>query len=346
MSIPEIEGPFSHPSRLALIDAYFAERKVAAVDAWKDVYRLLLWSDPTTGLAHCYESDKAQPGRPWYARTLAFHDWLAKQLGVTNSALPDQLDWMFRAVIKRVAAEEAAKQEGLWPKAAEQRAPYNEKPDPGDDPELRALIEPLLPPDPAAQPSDETVREVLRSVRAYITSENKRKNLLGRGFEDVLRGILERLETGPPAAMGTQTAIEEIPGFRPPRSGEKTEKVDLWVGPADGRRILVSAKWSVRADREKQMRSEFQTYVDCNATSQPFEYVWVTNEFDPARLVANATATAHNAYLFAAVVHVNPDAVRLVHQLDQPELRPRLAELKSQIDTGRITGLGDWLASL
>lgn len=76
MSPPE-QGPFSHPSRLALIRDYFGDRRVDPQDAWKDVYRLLLWADPTIGLAHCYESDKAQPGRPWYARTLAFHSWLA-----------------------------------------------------------------------------------------------------------------------------------------------------------------------------------------------------------------------------------------------------------------------------
>lgn len=74
------------------------------------------------------------------------------------------------------------------------------------------------------------------------------------------------------------------------------------------------------------------------------EYVWVTNEFDPARLVANATA--HNAPLFSAVVHVNPDAVRLVHELDHPKLRRKLAELKTQLETGRITGLSDWLTTL
>lgn len=346
MSLEEIEGPFSHPSRLALIETYFAGRTVLPAEAWKDVYRLLLWCDPTTGLAHCYESDKAQPGRPWYRRTLAFHAWLAEQMGVGNDNLPDQLDWMFRAVIRRVAAEEAGKQDALLQKSAEQRAPYAAMPEPGDDPELRELIEPLLPRDQSLGPTDEVVREVLRRVRAHIASENKRKNLLGRGFEDVLHGVLARLVGGAPATMGTQMPIEEIPGFRPPRSGEKTEKVDLWVGPGHGRRTLVSAKWSVRADREKQMRSDFQTYVDCNATSDPFEYVWVTNEFDPARLVANATATAHNAYLFTQVVHVSPDAVRLVHELDAPRLKTTPARLKEQLDGGRIIGLGDWLAAV
>src|SRR4051794_36975364 len=130
MTPSESEGPFSHASRVALIDAYFAGRRVAPADAWKDVYRLLLWTDPTTGLAHCYESDKAQPGRPWYSRTLAFHAWLAQALGTTNEQLGEQLDWMFRAVIQRVAAEEQARQQALWPRAAEQRAPYDGMPDP------------------------------------------------------------------------------------------------------------------------------------------------------------------------------------------------------------------------
>src|SRR4051794_9955860 len=101
------DGPFSHPNRVALIEAYFGSRRVQPNKAWEDVYRLLLWADTTTGLAHCYESDKAQPGRPWYARTLRFHAWLAEQFGVDARELADTLDWMFRAVIGRVAAEES-----------------------------------------------------------------------------------------------------------------------------------------------------------------------------------------------------------------------------------------------
>ena len=81
-----------------------------------------------------------------------------------------------------------------------------------------------------------------------------------------------------------------VRGFRAPRTGDKTEKVDLWIAPGD-RRVLVSAKWSVRSDREKQMRGDFLTYVTCNELREPFEYIWITNEFDPARLVANATFT-------------------------------------------------------
>ncbi len=337
--------PFSHGNRIALINQYFLGRSVDAADAWKDVYRLLLWTDATTGLAHCYESDKAQPGRPWYARSLAFHAWLADQFGVEPTELAERLDWMFRQVIMRVADEEAERRAHLGARATEQLASYEAPmPEPGDDPELRQLIEPLLPHD--ADLDDDLVRDVLRRVRTHIGSENKRKNLLGRGFEDVLAGILRRLEGGPSADLGTQTPIEAIHGFRAPRSGDKSEKVDLWVAPSIRRRVLVSAKWSVRADREKQFRGDFLTYVAANEVREPFEFVWVTNEFDPARLVANATNTEGNRYLLDAVVHVCPPALEIVHELDGMALRGTPARLRELLDSGRIVGLDHWLKGL
>lgn len=341
------DGPFSRPNRVALINRYFGDREVDPRDAWKDVYRLLLWCDPTTGLAHCYESDKSQPGRPWYGRTLAFHSWLGEQLDLSNDSLPDALDWMFRQVIDQVAAEETYRREALAAKAADQRSLYDlTMPIPGDDPELRMLIEPLLPSDPSQRPREDTIRETLRKIRTHIGNENKRKNLLGRGFEDVLIGVLERLEGGSPADFGSQTAIEDIPGFRAPRSGDKSEKIDLWASPSPHRRVLVTAKWSVRADREKQMRGDFLTYVAANSVRDPFEFVWITNEFDPARLVANATNTESNRHLLDAVVHVCPDALEVVHELDQPGLPRTRARLKSLLEERRIISLGSWLEGL
>ncbi len=345
MSTPTT-GVFSRAARLALVDRYFGDRLVEPDEAWKDVYRLLLWADATTGLAHCYESDKAQPGRPWYARTLAFHSWLAMHLDVPPLGLAEELDWMFRQVIKRVADEETAKRHALEEKAEEQLAAFSRPmPVPGDDPELRDIIGPLLT-ESAVRPSDDTIRYVLRRVRTHIASENKRQNLLGRGFEDVLAGVIQRLDTSEPPDVGTQTAIQEIDGFRAPREGDKDEKVDLHAITRSERRVLVSAKWSVRADREKQMLFDFRTYVDCNERRQPFEYVWVTNEFDPARLVANATSTEGNQWLFDAVVHVCPPALHVVHALDRPSLPQTPAHLKELLDDGRIIGLGEWLGGL
>ena len=80
---PRIDRAFGAESRLQLLDEYFSVNgNVTPANAWQHVYQLLLWTDRTTGLAHCYESDKAQPGRKWYERSLAFHDWLAGSLGV------------------------------------------------------------------------------------------------------------------------------------------------------------------------------------------------------------------------------------------------------------------------
>lgn len=344
----ETDGPFSQPARVALIDAYFGDRQVVPADAWKDVYRLLMWTDTTTGLAHCYESDKAQPGRPWYARTLAFHAWLADQLEVGVGQVADELDWMFRQVIAQLALGEQDKRFALWDKSALQRADYpDEMPEPGDDPELRQLIEPLLAADHSIRPDDETIRDVLRQVRAHIGSENKRKNLLGRGFEDVLAGVLTRMPGGGPAQVGVQTPIHEVPGFRGVREGEKDEKVDLHVVTETGERIMASAKWSVRADREKQMASDFTTYVDCNQRREPFQYVWITNEYDAARLVANATRTQGNSQVFTDVVHVCPEALRVVHELDADKpLRSTARELRGLIDRDRIRSLSGWLSEV
>jgi hypothetical protein len=255
---------------------------------------------------------------------------------------------MFRQVIAEVATAEVSRRAQLAVRAQAQRQDYDESmPQPGEDPELRDIIEPLLPHGASLRPTDDVIRDVLQRARTHITSENKRKNLLGRGFEDVLAGITRRLTGTPPSALGTQTSIEEIRGFRAPREGDKTEKVDMWVERPGGTRVLVSAKWSVRADREKQMRGDFLTYVDCNEIREPFEYVWVTNEFDPARLVANATNTEGNRFLFDAVIHLCPDALRIVHDLNRPEALPRtLAQLNDALNDERIIGLDAWLRGL
>jgi hypothetical protein len=348
-STPSSQGPFSQPNRVRLIDEYFAARAISVVDpatAWIDVYRLLLWVDSHTGIAHCYESDKSQPGKPWYSRSLVFHDWVSTRLHVDPLELKDDIDWMFRHVIGAVTQAEADEmvhdamrvQGRLFP--GEQR----HLPLPGDDPQLQAIVAPLMASDPDERPTDEEVKDVLRKVYAHMSSGKKRANLLGRGFEDVLAGILRRL-AGPPAVFATQTPLERIPGFRPAREGDKAEKVDLWVGDGARRRVLVSAKWSVRADREKQMGTDFTTYVQANEWRDPFEYVWITNEFDPARLVANATNTAMNRDMFDAVVHICPEAVWQVLHLDDPKgANPK--RLRELIEAGHIVGLGDWLRSL
>src|SRR5438270_9922306 len=108
-----------------MLDEWFAAARAPTPgNAWQHVYRLLLWIDKTTGLAHCYESDKSQPGRPWYARSLAFHVWVAKELGATPNALPGVIDWLFIRGSERLAKALVRQQEERAKRAEEQRAPY------------------------------------------------------------------------------------------------------------------------------------------------------------------------------------------------------------------------------
>src|SRR4051812_41445337 len=84
-----IDRAFGAENRNRLIDLYFqtsGDEAIVPANAWQHVYRLLLWSDPTTGLAHCYESDKSQPGKSWYARSLAFHAWVCAGLRTEPAA--------------------------------------------------------------------------------------------------------------------------------------------------------------------------------------------------------------------------------------------------------------------
>jgi hypothetical protein len=347
MSTASSQGPFSQPNRVRLVNEFLGDKSIDPATAWMDVYRLLLWVDNRTGVAHCYESDKSQPGRAWYPRSLQFHEWVSAQFGVDPLDLKDHVDWMFSEVIGAVIAAEADEMITKALSVQQQLFPQSRgMPVPGDDPRLHEIVESLMPADRAQRPSDGVVNAVLREIYAHMNSENKRANLLGRGFEDVLDGVISRLPS-PPAEHGTQKALETIPGFRARREGDKQEKVDLWAGDGARRRVLVSAKWSVRADREKQLPSDLQTYVQANDWRDLFEFAWITNEFDPARLVANATNTQNNRLLFDSVVHICPEALGIVHEFDGPKkLGRNPGRLRDLLQEGRIVGLDAFLAGI
>src|SRR6266567_7036318 len=122
---------FGSENRARLLVRYFNGAGVVnTANAWQHIYRLLLWIDKTTALAHCYESDKAQPGRPWYARSLAFHDWLCRELNVAPAALAEQIDWLFREAVKDLATRVIANRSATYKR---QREPYANRsfPEPG-----------------------------------------------------------------------------------------------------------------------------------------------------------------------------------------------------------------------
>ena len=118
--------------------------------------------------------------------------------------------------------------------------------------------------------------------------------------------------------MRTRVALHDLPGFHQPAPNEKIKKVDLGAHPGTFR-TLVTAKWSIRADREEQFMSDFQTYERLEAAGEDFAYVLVTNEFDAARLRAACERRRQNAPLFCHVVHINPTALSVVYQDAQSE---------------------------
>lgn len=351
-----VERAFGAENRARLLEAYFTtgvgnDATLTVDNAWQHVYRLLLWIDRTTNLAHCYESDKCQPGRPWYARSLAFHSWLADAFGVSPAVVEGEIDALFKHVTRDLAATAAARVSERARSAASQRKPYEDRdfPRPGEDPELEAIITATLAPYLSSPPPPAVLRTLTEQVQAYFALENKRKNLVGEGFEDSLAAVLRRIPgITDRYDVRVRPLLHELPGFHLPRGEEKPKRVDLvLLNRSSGRRILISCKWSVRSDREEQFGNDFRAYSQLEAHGQDFEYILITNEFDPARLAAACTMRRENALLFSEVIHVNPDGPRAAYVgARAPGRNSGTVRTLAHIESGRLTGLRQWLARL
>lgn len=352
-----VERAFGQQNRARLLEEYFAHAgAVAPGQAWQHAYRLLLWVDRTTGLAHCYESDKCQPGRPWYSRSLAFHAWVSDALGEPAAELGEHVDLLFKRATADLAAAAAARRTQLAASTAAQREPYAglAMPEPGQDPELEAIVADALAPYLAEAPPPPVMRALTERIQSHVGQENKRKNLVGEGFEDTAAALLRRLPgLAERHEVLVRPLLHELPGFRPPRAGSKKRQVDLaLVDRVTGQRTLVSCKWSVRSDREEQFASDFRDYAELEDAGQDFGYVLVTNEFDPARLAAACDMRRQNAPLFTDVVHVNTDGPRAAYAA--PARAGRRSDSESggaaravaHIDSGRLVSLDSWAQAL
>lgn len=339
---------FGKENRARLIDRYFTQAgAVTPANAWRHVYALLLWIDPTTNLAHCYESDKSQPGRHWYGRTLKFHDWLCSQFGgIQPRELQDHIDWLFREASAQMALMIRDAAERLAQAAARQLLPYagRDFPEAGLDPDLQQIILDVLRDFLPVTPSESVLAQLTSKIHEYMRAENKRRNLLGEGFEDVLAQIIRRLPPRQTITVETRQLLHQVPGFfTQPRGGDKPKRVDIILGQPNGWRSLVTAKWSTRADREEQFVSDYAAYVGQQQTGTPFEYAVITNEFDPARLVAACERVSHGRLLFTTVVHVNPDALLVVYDTSPKKSQAKVVQM---IQSQRLVSLERWLATL
>lgn len=330
---------FGADNRARLLARYFnAAGNISTGNAWQHVYRLLLWIDRTTALAHCYESDKAQPGRAWYARSLAFHSWISEQLRTTPVNLGDQIDWLFREAVKDLANKGFTARTAVY---TAQRAPYEgyDFPEPGEDPGLAGIIKESLGKWFQTQPPEEEYRSLIRRITVYVNQENKRRNLVGEGFEDVIAAVCCRLPFSSRLEIRNRSLLHELPGFHAPSPNEKVKKVDLAI-ISKNHRNLVSAKWSVRADREEQFQSDFETYARLESAGHDFAYTLITNEFDAARLKAACERRRQNAPLFTHVVHINPTAVLATYGDTD---RGSSSLVRTHVESGRLMSLQSWL---
>lgn len=350
-----VERAFGVTNRRRILNEYFqAAGLLTAACAWQHVYRLLLWINPTISLAHCYESDKCQPHKAWYPRSLAFHAWVAEQLGVTAIELREEIDGLFRSALPALAHVEVETRRAA---ATKHLSLYEgiDMPLPGDDADLLEIITDALGPAVVPEGMDaERARALVERVYTHFAQENKRKNLLGRGFEDTLAAIIARMAGQEQWEVRTRVPLGEIPGFSPHSSLLQRAEIDLvlWEKKPDGRRVLVSAKWSVRADRERQFDSDFDDYSKANS-SRLFEYALITNEFDAARLDSACSKVRGNQFLFTDVVHVQPAGVLVAYGKEaETQALPRgsaatgrrkARKLLGHLDTGRLISLEQWL---
>jgi hypothetical protein len=207
---------------------------------------------------------------------------------------------------------------------------------------IRETIGPYL----AQEPPAEVWRAVTQRVRQFLAVQNKRKNLVGEGFEDVLAQIVRRACGLDFASVRTRSLLYEIPGFNRARRGGKENKVDLAI-IRPSMRTLVTAKWSVRADREKQFPTEFDEYINAEAENRKFQYVFVTNEFDPARLMRACENLHRNSLMFDQVVHINTGAVCATYAAQGArKLTASQRRVIEHIEAGRLISLEQWLSKL
>ena len=198
-----------------------------------------------------------------------------------------------------------------------------------------------------SEPPPEIWANVVQRIRQYLALDNKRKNLVGEGFEDVLAQVLQRTCRRDDIQVRTRQPLSDIRGFHTQLAGAKPNKVDISVVRPSSR-TLVTAKWSVRADREKQFVTDFAEYVTARSDHQPFEYVFVTNEFDPARLMRACELPSGHSYMFTHVVHISTDAIKATYGLSGDE-RGEAASMQrvlKHIDDGRLISLSQWISKL
>ena len=261
-------SPFGKASRVRFLEQHLAESGgVTAQTAWQFIYQELLWVDGSTGLAHLYESDKAQPGRPWYDRSVVFTDMLCAQFGsISREDLKQRIDKLFHACLEKLIESHELEMEDE--DLADTLTTLRKVPS--------DLSEPLSPVTTDAEPdlltytpdvslvlefaallrqhvkipeaeAESLARELVSRARLYFTVERKRQNVLGEGFEDLLQLLIASLSQVPEKYIRVRQRVNHLPGFQNPKSTrERIEAPDIAIVKDEQTKLLASVKWSLR----------------------------------------------------------------------------------------------------
>lgn len=350
-------SPFGKVARTKIINQHFREDSpVTARNAWKFVYRELLWIDGSTGLAHLYESDKAQPGRSkWYERTILFTDLLCEKLGeITRDELKQGIDRLFRSCLELLleskadadieetaqAVVETGEDEGM-PEEVVEKAEAD-LPAFIADVELTVELEQLLiDRGNLAEPLAKSLAgELVSRARYYYTVGRKRQNVLGEGFEDVLHTLATKVAKVPEKLIIIRQRANTLPGFGKDAARDRIEAPDMAIVVGKRTDLLATIKWSLRQDRQKQLSDEIDGYVDLLSQSKFPRYALITNEFDPGRLI-NTAGLSRRGQPIDCIYHISLDVLLAV--LDD---HPKVVELRELIDKGRLRSLEMFLNEL
>lgn len=324
-------GAFGASVRRRVLADYFGTAGAVTTDnAWEHVYRCLLWMNRGAGLAHIYDSNHMQAGGGFHGRAKRFTELLCERWAITRTELPAQIDHLFKGCVAELRKRPEA-------------APNEEA-----DSELRTAIAALLAekglaPDVAA----DTASRIEALAEETFTIGNKRKNALGEGFEDLLYMLLRQAAAVPAERLTLRKPVSSLPGFRraPPRQrGFKVERQphpDLAIIDDNVTQMVVTAKWSMRQDRETQFAAEYAAYQRSRTQQTELRFVLITNEFDVARLdnVARAMPGGAGGYIFHTIVHINPDL--LVGTQGS-----KIGAVAHWIGAGKIVSLADFLVEM
>ncbi len=349
-------SPFGKASRVSLLKQHLSEfDDISAESAWKFVYEELLWIDGSTGLAHLYESDKAQPGRHWYYRTVLFTDLICEQFGnISREQLKQRIDRLFRGCLQKaielqqeklieVEAEEISIRETFEGLQSPVRSSADDVdfyiPDASLIVEFTTLL--MQHANMSQAQAEQVAHELVAKARYYFTVERKRQNALGEGFEDLLHLLIEKVSNVPSEAIMVRQRANRLPGFQNIESTrERIEAPDIAIIRNGRTELLASVKWSLRHDRQKQLSDELDCYVALLSQDKFPRYVLVTNEHDPGRLL-NTDSLITRGQRPDCIYHVNLQLLRTVlHD------HHRAKDLEPLIDSGRLKSISHFFIDM